>query len=159
MKKLIYLFFLLLISNSFLAQRVQDSLALVALYKSTNGIEWWKKTNWLSSKPISTWYGVTLTNNRVTHIDLHWNKLSGKIPPEIGYLTTLDSLNLSRNRLKGSIPKEIGNLHILHLYLSNNKLAGSIPKEIFNCFYREEQIIDEGRILDLSNRDVIKVKI
>jgi hypothetical protein len=33
----------------------QDSLALIALYDSTNGANWTNDTNWKSSESISSW--------------------------------------------------------------------------------------------------------
>jgi len=43
-------------------------------------------------------------------LSLDNNELSGEIPPEIGELTALETLNLSENKLTGSIPSELGNL-------------------------------------------------
>ncbi|MBX2922196.1 MAG: hypothetical protein KF746_08395 [Chitinophagaceae bacterium] len=37
---------------------VQDSLALVDLYNSTDGPDWVQNANWLAG-PVSTWHGVT----------------------------------------------------------------------------------------------------
>jgi Leucine-rich repeat (LRR) protein len=43
----------------------------------------------------------------------------------------LDYLNLSNNKLTGKIPTEIGQLvNLNYLYLKNNKLTGKIPTEI-----------------------------
>src|SRR5262245_48443942 len=60
------LFVLLLISLSGItglkAQAdVNDSLALVDLYNSTNGPAWNSRTNWLTSAPVNTWKGVTVS--------------------------------------------------------------------------------------------------
>jgi hypothetical protein len=91
----------------------QDSLALVAFYNSTNGDTWTNNTNWLTNEPISTWYGITVSDGRVTEINLGnypGNNLSGTIPQDIGDLTNLIKLNLSYNQLSGTIPLEIGNL-------------------------------------------------
>ncbi|KAI8556244.1 hypothetical protein RHMOL_Rhmol05G0237400 [Rhododendron molle] len=61
-------------------------------------------------------------------IDLSSNKLSGKIPEQVGSLAGLHSLNLSRNTLIGKIIQEIGRMKILEsLDLSANKLSGEIP--------------------------------
>jgi len=43
----------------------QDSLALVDLYNSTDGPNWYNQTNWLTSKPVSKWYGIKVANSRV----------------------------------------------------------------------------------------------
>ncbi|CAA2983140.1 probable LRR receptor-like serine threonine-kinase At3g47570 [Olea europaea subsp. europaea] len=54
--------------------------------------------------------------------------LRGNIPNEIGNLTSLMVLSLSRNELTGSIPASVGNLQKLQgLYLNDNKISGSIP--------------------------------
>ncbi|MEN8194565.1 MAG: hypothetical protein ABFS12_17225, partial [Bacteroidota bacterium] len=42
----------------------QDSLALVALYDSTDGNNWTNNENWLTG-PVSTWYGIKVLENRV----------------------------------------------------------------------------------------------
>ncbi|KAI8556246.1 hypothetical protein RHMOL_Rhmol05G0237600 [Rhododendron molle] len=61
-------------------------------------------------------------------IDLSSNKLSGKIPVQVGRLAGLHSLNLSRNTLTGKIIQEIGQMKMLEcLDLSANKLSGEIP--------------------------------
>ncbi len=110
----------------------QDSLALVALYDSTDGTNWTDNTNWLSG-PVSTWYGITVDNDRVKQIDLTRNNLVGVIPPEIGDLTAVTNLYLNENKLSGSIPPEMGNLTLCErLYLTNNQLTGAIPPEIGN---------------------------
>lgn len=110
----------------------QDSLALVALYNSTDGDNWTNNTNWLSDSSLSTWYGITLDDNgRVSEIQLFKNRLNGTIPSETGNLKELRSLILDDNNLTSTIPKEIGNLTNLEiLYLRKNKLSGVLLKEI-----------------------------
>ncbi len=109
-----------------------DSLALVALYNSTNGPGWSNSTNWLTS-PVSTWYGVDVISGEILSIHLNSNGLSGAIPPEIGNLDSLQYLYLGFNHLSGAIPIQIGNLTSLQrLQLNSNQLSGSIPPEIGN---------------------------
>ena len=62
--------------------------ALVALYNATDGPNWRNNTNWLSTKSLSTWYGVTVSNWEVTGLNLSGNKLSGTIPSELASLST-----------------------------------------------------------------------
>lgn len=122
--------------NSFeyinLIANVDDSLALVSLYNATNGENWNNKSRWLTSTPLSSWYGVSLNENgRVSGLNLRYNNLVGDIPNEIGNLTGITKLELNRNKLNGSIPKDIGNLSNLKiLNLSTNELTGTIPIEI-----------------------------
>ncbi len=108
-----------------------DSLALVALYNSTDGANW--TTTWNLNTPVSTWYGVTVAGGRVTELDLNSNNLSGNIPAELGNLANLTDLNLYFNQLSGSIPAALGNLtNLTLLQLSFNQLSGSIPVELGN---------------------------
>ncbi|KAL8482279.1 hypothetical protein ACS0TY_028441 [Phlomoides rotata] len=57
--------------------------------------------------------------------------INGVIPPEIGNLSSLISLNLNENRMTGSIPSTIGNLkNIQRMSLGNNQLQGNIPHHL-----------------------------
>jgi Leucine-rich repeat (LRR) protein len=110
----------------------QDSLALVALYNSTAGGNWIDNTNWLS-EPVSNWFGITVTEGRVTQINLKNNNLVGILPPEISDLKYLTELILQNNQISGSLPVEIGNLENLKkINLNNNTLSNTIPAEIGN---------------------------
>ena len=116
--------------------REGDSLALVAIYNSTNGDNWSENDNWLTNKPIDEWFttssnpSLTFIDGRLTELSLDFTNLEGPIPPEIGNLTKLKTLSLQGNKLNGTIPKELGRLTKLEvLYLQNNNLTGNIPKE------------------------------
>lgn len=64
-------------------------------------------------------------------IDLSQNELTGSIPNELGYLTSIHTLNLSHNHLTSSIPTTFSNLsQIQSLDLSYNDLSGRIPQEL-----------------------------
>lgn len=107
-----------------------DSLALVDLYNSTNGPSWYHNNNWLSG-PVSSWYGIQLTGNRVSFISLSNNNLSGTIPASIGNLSDLSDLYLDNNLLEGNIPPSLGNLiNLAGISLNNNQLSGPIPPEL-----------------------------
>ena len=110
----------------------KDSLALVALYDSTDGNNWTNNENWKTG-PLNTWYGVLILNDRVSRISLQNNNLAGTIPVEMGNLTNLTELVLGDNQLTGTIPVEIGNLtDLTYLSFHNNQLTGTILPEIGN---------------------------
>ena len=96
--------------------------------------------DWSVSVPIDQWEGVTVggTSRRVTGLNLGEKGLTGRIPAELGSLTNLEYLSLTRNELTGIIPPglgqltnlgfrhELGNLTSL-LALGANELTGPIP--------------------------------
>ena len=120
-----------------------DREVLEALYHATGGPDWINRTNWLSDAPLSEWFGVvTDGSGRVTRLTLPGNQLSGAIPPALGRLTQLQSLDLAQrwdstsqkrisNQLSGAIPPELGGLTQLQwLNLGGNQLSGAIPPEL-----------------------------
>ncbi|XP_049936295.1 receptor-like protein 43 isoform X2 [Nymphaea colorata] len=67
----------------------------------------------------------------LTIIDLSSNNFTGRIPEEIGSLTSLYILNISTNHLVGSIPESFGKLQQMEsLDLSYNQLSGVIPGDL-----------------------------
>ena len=108
---------------------------LTALYSTTNGENWWRSDNWLSGAPLGEWYGVIINDDgRVTELNLNdARNLLGEIPPELGSLSNLETLNLNNNNLSGEIPAELGSLsNLTVLDLFNNNLRGEIPPELGN---------------------------
>ncbi len=88
--------------------RSPDAGALRALYEAIDGDDWRNNDGWLSDAPIGEWHGVTADDNgRVVSLKLIDNRLRGVLPPELGNLSNLKTLNLSQNRLMGSIPFQL----------------------------------------------------
>ena len=108
--------------------------ALVALYQSTGGPDWYDSGNWGTRRPLGEWHGVAVDDDgRVTELHLSANGLTGPIPSDLGDLTSLGELNLGFNRLTGPIPPELGNLtRLTRLSIYGNDLTGPIPPELGN---------------------------
>jgi len=149
----------------------QDSLRLVNLYNATSGQDWVNNTNWLSTLPISEWYGIAVKDSSVIAIELSRNHLSGQLPNDMGQFTKLEILNLSDNNISGELPDSlkylisIKNLNLSHnqligdlnntfgklnklvsLDISYNNISGNIPKEIGKLIHLET--------LNLSNNSL-----
>ena len=66
-------------------------------------------------------------------LHLEGNRLSGPIPTRLGRLTNLQGLHLQRNQLSGAIPTQLGALTMLdELKLSDNQLVSTIPTQFIN---------------------------
>ena len=105
-----------------------DTIALMALYNSTDGANWTTNTNWGSSLTLANWDGVTTdADGRVTDLELDDNNLVGTLPSELRSLTSLTSLMLSENKLSGNIPNLSGLSQLEHLDLGDNQLNGTLP--------------------------------
>ena len=109
-----------------------DWTALATLYEATQGAGWIDIDGWMSDRPIGQWHGVTTgESGRVTAVTLSAHNLIGSIPPDLGRLTHLETLDLERNTLAGPIPTELGSLDSLRtLILGVNDLTGQIPPEL-----------------------------
>ena len=123
-----------------------DRAALAEFYHATAGENWARNDNWLSDKPMSTWFGVDVNAvGRVTRVEMWENDLVGRLPASLGDLAKLERLVLGGNSLSGPLPPELGGLaNLVLLDLKNNSearnfkggtpsgLDGPIPAELGN---------------------------
>ncbi len=119
---------------------VSERQALVALYEATDGPNWANNENWLTDAPLGEWFGVTTNQEgRVVSLAMSYsdgeqwinNNVSGPIPPELAYLTSLEYVQFFDNYLTGSIPPELGKLaNLTTLDFNANDLSGPIPSEL-----------------------------
>lgn len=108
-----------------------ERAALQALYDDTNGAQWSTFARWtqeaINNYPLSTLYGITVTDGDITSISLASANLNGSLSAELNDLTELTFLYLYNNDLSGSLPG-LGSLSKLeYLNLGFNDFAGNFP--------------------------------
>lgn len=127
---------------------VRQKAVLKKLYDSLGGSSWTNKTGWNTDAELKDWYGITMSGNKITAINLKGNNLKGKIPAALGEtLAVTRSLSEADTRAvvnndadtRGgdeATTRATENISILEglkeLDLSDNKITGSIPAEVGN---------------------------
>ncbi|XP_027111968.2 uncharacterized protein [Coffea arabica] len=87
-------------------------------------------SNWSATSSVCDWRGVTCgsRHSRVTALNISNLGLTGTIPPQLGNLSFLMSLDMSGNNFYGELPHELIRLSRLRvLSLGINMLSGNIP--------------------------------
>jgi hypothetical protein len=108
-----------------------ERAALIDLYNSTGGPDWWDAVGWLGEPGTEcTWSGVTCDDSgtRVTGLTLAFSNLTGTLPDTLNGLTHLVSLQINENRnLTGSVPSLAGMHALQSIDLGQNAFTGSLP--------------------------------
>jgi Leucine-rich repeat (LRR) protein len=130
-----------------LDKELQDCQALTEVGKALGYKKWTSSTNWMSSKSICEWQGVSCdeSSGRVKELDLAHNGIDGFLPAAIGNLTRLKALKMNghrpasysgcvdQNLHNSSLPMELFQLTELEtLKLEYNCAGGTLPTEIGN---------------------------
>ena len=82
--------------------------ALTALYHATDGDNWKTNTNWLSDEPLEEWAGIIRDADGLLYVDLAGNNLQGSLPPALFQVQTIRMLDFRNNKLTGRLPQELG---------------------------------------------------
>lgn len=145
--------------------RIIQRYALATFFYSTQGEYWQDNTSWLSNEIECNWFSSSKQNpvcdlDKFVNLELDFNNVQGKIPPEIGLLSNLlyvalrggpdsmlsgalpstigllksmEEFSIKGNFLSGFIPTEFGELqNIRNLNLSDNYITGPLPSEFGN---------------------------
>jgi hypothetical protein len=100
----------------------------------------------------NSYHGIIL--DYMSGLDLSCNKLTGRIPHELGNLSSIHALNLSYNQLTGSIPQTFSNVTMESLDLSHNNLSGEIPSVLIDLTFLEVFTVAynnlSGRVPDMK---------
>lgn len=129
-----------------------ERAALMAIYNSTNGDEWYDSTGWGTDASYCEWHGITCDGNRhVIILDLRGNKISGTLPAEVGDLVRLTELRLGGTQadcnkdgcqtlyaIRDPFPPEIGKLVNLRVLDLSGNMLPFLPPEIGNLLNLQE---------------------
>ncbi|CDP21451.1 unnamed protein product [Coffea canephora] len=75
----------------------------------------------------------SLSLRNLESLSIHFNNLTGIIPPSMGNFTSLSVLSAADNHLEGKIPEVLGQLKtLIGLGLGGNRLNGNIPVSVYN---------------------------
>ena len=110
---------------NFCATQSLDRDALIAFYHAAGGENWTKNDNWLSSRPMDQWFGVSIdADGRVERINLEGNNLSGTVSPALARLAYLKSLDLGENpSLAGPLPLELSDLPLERVRVTGTEVC------------------------------------
>ncbi len=135
MKRILLLFLIFAFSSQVYSQcdTIKERETLMILFNAMDGSNW-GQVNWDENTALKDWTYVTINENGcVTELIFNYSGIKGQIPPEIGRLKMLKTLDFERRQLNSTIPPEIGQLqHLEYLNFHKTKLYGEIPPEIGN---------------------------
>ena len=102
-----------------------DRDVLIAFYHAAGGGNWSNSDNWLSSRPLHQWFGISIdADGRVEQINLEGNNLSGTVTPALARLAALKSLDLGGNpSLAGPLPLELADLPLERVRVAGTEVC------------------------------------
>ncbi|KAJ3139104.1 hypothetical protein HK100_011954 [Physocladia obscura] len=104
--------------------------------------------------------GLSVQNGRVAFGPQKPPRLHISLPPAIGRLTSLKSLDLSSSKLSGSIPPELGSCISLQLLdLSDNSLTGLLPPSLSQLIELRELNLFQNSLMGSIDAIISLVKL
>jgi hypothetical protein len=108
---------------------INQDAVMDIFYDSTNGDSWAVESNWADPN-VSTCDkdGVSCSaNGDVTSIILPERGLMGTLPPELGFLSHLKTLNVKGNVIGGKLPADLRFAPLELLDVADNVITGFVP--------------------------------
>ena len=114
--------------------------------------------NWSATRSITSWRGITVSDGRVTKLELSFHpvfRLQGQLPSELGELTALTELSLVAQEMSGPIPAALGNLRKLRVLevqnsigdrLNRRYLTGPLPMALWQLTELRKLSLDDNRL-------------
>jgi Leucine-rich repeat (LRR) protein len=140
-------------ASSVRAQMSGEEGRLIRFFEVTNGPLWHNNSNWNTTAPICTWFGVGCapgrTADNVTSLVLESNNLAGRIAKLIYEMPHLQVLNLKDNQLTDAGFDGFGAAEVTAplttLQLASNALTkvdgiGNAPKTLTELHFSENHI-------------------
>ena len=115
-----------------------ERTALMAIFNALDGPNWESHEYWGTEAPVTWWSNILCDENgHVVSLNLNDPGIKGSLPPEIGNLPYLTSLNMGGPyvdcHFTGSLPEEIGNLtNLKRLQMDNCPFEGRLPESLGN---------------------------
>jgi len=111
------------------ANHTQRDILRIFHSATTKGGPWAGTSDWADGDtPVCEMSGITCdAHGNVVEISLQNRGLEGHLPDELGYLSFLESLDVSDNSLMGHLPSDLRWTSLRHLDVSGNHLRGIVP--------------------------------
>ncbi|MXX71018.1 MAG: hypothetical protein F4Y73_04025 [Gemmatimonadetes bacterium] len=106
-----------------------ERLALSEFFARTGGDSWTRRDGWNTGAAVADWHGIFSRGGRVRGLTLEDNGLTGPVPPEVGNLTALETLDLGGNGLAGELPVVVASMADLTSirFSGNEEMQGPLP--------------------------------